>query len=109
MTIEKETKFKNALGYASLMLLAAWQAARIEGSEKTPEILAEIEKRINSGQANLSINIQQIGGIVHLTAAVLEPTFSAAFDNPILVTSGPLVLSREQLELVAAVSPGEMH
>lgn len=106
----KQERQATALGYAGMMALAAWQAARTEGAEQTPELLAEIEKRLEAGTATLAINIQRIGGTLRLTAAVLEAVgFQDVFDHPILDLTGPLILSREQLANVAAVRPGDMN
>ncbi len=106
----KQERQAPALAYAGILALAAWQAARTEGAEKTPELVAEIEKRIEAGTATLAINIQRIGGTVRLTAAVLEAKgLQDAFDHPILDLTGPLILSLEQLAHVAVVKPGAMN
>ena len=48
-TDTKQDRQATALAYAGILALAAWQAARTEGAEKTPELVAEIEKRLEAG------------------------------------------------------------
>lgn len=109
-TDTKQERQSTALAYAGILALAAWQAARTDGAEKTPEMVAEIERRLEAGTATLAINVQRIGDTVRLTAAVLEATgFQDAFDHPILDLTGPLILSRDQLARVAVVKPGAMN
>ncbi|HEX7454969.1 MAG TPA: hypothetical protein VF296_02910 [Gallionella sp.] len=106
----KEERNATAIGYASLMLAATWQAARTEGEEKSPEVLAEIEKRIEAGTAMLAISIQRIGGTVRLTAAVLEANgFQDTFDHLSLDITGPLIVSREQMARLIAIKPGDLN
>lgn len=121
----KEERNATAIGYASLMLVAAWQAARTGGEEtnaaadgnvvplrksKDSEVLVEIEKRIEAGTAMLAISIQRIGGTVRLTAAVLEANgFQDTFDHLSLDITGPLIVSREQMARLIAVKPGDLN
>lgn len=100
-----------ALGYASMMLVAAWQAARATGAEKVgPERVAEIERQIEAGEITLAVHIQRSGQNVRLLVGVAAPGWQDPFGGGgALDLTGPLVLSREELARLYVVQAESLN
>lgn len=108
--MKQDEKQRNALGYASLMLITSWEAARGDGEAKAPEKFAMMEKAIAAGEAGLCVTLQRIGGSIRVTAAVMPPEFQDPFEGGGIVDLvGPLVLSREQLEGLLVIKPSTLN
>lgn len=109
MSDDELSKNKTALGYASLTAFAAWQAARIKGDASNPAMVAEIEAKIECGEATLAVFVQRCGANVRLTASVCPPGYQDPFNGALLDVSGPLVVTPEQLARLFAVQPKDLN
>jgi len=101
---------KVALGYASLLALAAWRAIAVDGEKADPARLAEVEAALATGGADFGIYIQRTGDALYISATALPPGPQDPLRNEMrLVIQGPMVLSRAELAALSATEPGTFN
>lgn len=97
---------KMALGFASLLAIAAWRAIAIDGEKADPARLAAVEAALGAGDADFGIYIQKSGDNLYISAIALPPGPQDPFStDQKLVIQGPMVLSRDQLAALSVIPP----
>lgn len=102
--MEKSEYHKIALGYASMLTLAIWQAVRAEGEKADPERMARVEVALASGEVSLGVYICRTGDNLRITSSVIPTGLGNPLPDPRFTSEGPMIFSQAQLDALKAIN-----